>query len=212
LPYGRLAALAFASWGSTAASASQFVRDVEAQIVDDWSRLEQHAPAAKDGAFEAQLDLAVRRFACSAGSWIGAMGAEASRLDSARLSLLEAIKGGERITEMEAPTPLDTPVELGWSADSDAFRRVIRAHEAEILAAARELDARADVMGRMHSDVTDRDRTIRDLQRELHEKVAVRDAMIRSLQAEMARGLAERDDVIRELQLALQDGRRTEDR
>jgi hypothetical protein len=36
--------------------------------------------------------------------------------------------------------------------------------------------------------------------------------MIRSLQAEMARGLAERDDVIRELQLALQDGRRTEDR
>jgi hypothetical protein len=99
------------------------------------------------------------------------------------LSLLHAVKGGQRTFEMTSASDLDAPVAVGWSGDLAAFRRVVSAQEAEILAAEHELDARATSMRRMYGDVVDRDTSIRDLQRELHEKVGMRDELIRELQA-----------------------------
>ena len=202
MAYGRIAAGAFRSGQTIPVSEEELLDEIEVRISDDWSRVEA---SADEDALEVQLDAALRRVAWAVGSWMASMAADVQGFVPAGLSLLESIKGGERISEMRTATLLEASVAPGWAGDWPAFRRVAAAYEAEILAAERELDARAAVMRRMQSDLVHRDDVIRGLQRELHAKVAERDEVIRSLQAEMARNVAERDDVIRQLQLAMRE-------
>jgi glycosyltransferase involved in cell wall biosynthesis len=183
--YGRLAVAAFRDSPCSYAPARALASELEKAVTEDWARL-QHQMRDDPDLVELQLDLAVRRFASLAGSWVtAAVGPRGPHIDSKQLSLLEGVKAGEQMAEMMTPSPLDLPVRRDWTGDVEAFRRFAEAGVAEILAAEQELDERARVIGRMYSDVLQRDELIRALQRELHEKVGERDAVIRTLQSQM---------------------------
>jgi rhamnosyltransferase len=68
VPYGRVAATAFKSAPKARHSPSAVLHEVEAAVVEDWA---VQRDAMSPGSIEAQIDIAIRGFAWSAGSWLG---------------------------------------------------------------------------------------------------------------------------------------------
>jgi rhamnosyltransferase len=127
------------------------------------------------------------------------------------LSLIGAIRRGERTGEMEGRIPAaayDLPFG-GREGDDPLLPSILLLQAEASLLFQKATDAAlvtAATRNEILAAVTERDELIRALQRELHQKVGERDDLIRSLQTEMHQKIGEANEVIRQLQARLSAG------